>query len=232
MDSSSSAAVPTEVETTSAVSGSVIWLHGLGADGHDFEPVVPMLGLPPTLGLRFVFPHAPLRPVTINGGAVMRAWYDIVAAPEGFRGDIEHIHEAAAMLEQLIARELERGIVARRIVVAGFSQGGAIALYTALRYPSRLAGVLALSTYLPLIDTLAAERAACNDDVPVFMAHGANDPLIPLARAEESRALLTRLGYHIVWQVYPIPHSVCPEEIAQIGAWLSAVFDEGKPAPS
>ncbi len=191
-----------------------------------------MLGLPPTLGLRFVFPHAPLRPVTINGGAVMRAWYDIVAAPEGFRGDVEHIREAAAILQQLIRRESQRGIAARRIVVAGFSQGGAIALYTALRYPSRLAGVLALSTYLPLADTLAAERAACNDDIPLFMAHGTYDPLIALARAEESRTLLTRLGYHITWQTYPMPHSVCPEEIVQIGTWLSAVFREGKPAPS
>ncbi|MDX1487563.1 MAG: alpha/beta fold hydrolase [Acidiferrobacterales bacterium] len=232
MDSWSDAATPTEVETTSTVSGSVIWLHGLGADGHDFEPVVPMLGLPATLGLRFVFPHAPLRPVTINGGAVMRAWYDIVAAPEGFRGDVEHIREAAAILQQLIRRELKRGIAARRIAVAGFSQGGAIALYTALRYPSRLAGVLALSTYLPLADTLETERAACNNDVPVFMAHGVYDPLIPLARAEESRTLLTQLGYDIVWQVYPMLHSVCPEEIEQIGVWLSAVFEEVKPAPS
>ncbi len=225
---SSGTAAPTEVETGAPVSGSVIWLHGLGADGHDFEPVVPMLGLPRELGLRFVFPHAPFRAVTINGGAVMRAWYDIVPSPEGFRGDAQHIREAAALLEQLLAHESARGIPVRRIVVAGFSQGGAIALYTALRYPSRLAGVLALSTYLPLADTLAVERAACNDDIPLFMAHGEYDPLIPLARAEASRDVLTQLGYDVAWQVYPMVHSVCPEEIASVGAWLSAVFEEAK----
>jgi phospholipase/carboxylesterase len=199
----------------------VIWLHGLGADGHDFEPIVPELRLESALRVRFVFPHAPVQPVTINGGYAMRAWYDI---GNDRRQDEAGIRASQARVEALIARERTRGVAARRIVLAGFSQGGAIALQTALRHPERLAGVLALSTYLPLAETLAAEAHPANRDAPIFMAHGTQDPLIPLARAAASRDTLRALGYDVQWREYPMPHSVCAEEIAEIGAWLTGVL--------
>ena len=199
---------------------AVIWMHGLGADGHDFVPVVKELGLPPERPIRFIFPHAPMRPVTINGGHVMRAWYDIALDGVARRADAQGIRESQAAIEALIERENERGIPSERIVLAGFSQGGAIALQTALRHRTRLAGVLALSTYLPLAETLAAEAASANAAVPIFMAHGSQDEVIPIAMATESRHRLEALGYPVEFHTYPMPHSVCMEEIGAIGRWL------------
>jgi len=206
-----------EVETGPAPRAAIIWLHGLGAVGHDFEPIVPELSLPPATAVRFVFPHAPIQAVTINGGARMRAWYDI--GHDG-RQDAAGIRASQSRVEALIARERGRGVAAHRIVLAGFSQGGAIALQTGLRHPDPLAGVLALSTYLPLADTLEKEASAAARDVPIFMAHGVEDPLIPLARAAQSRDRLSALGYRVEWHEYPMPHSVCAEEIRDIGVWL------------
>jgi phospholipase/carboxylesterase len=198
---------------------AVIWLHGLGADGHDFEPIVPELEL--RAPVRFVFPHAPVRPVTINQGMRMRAWYDIFQLGAGAE-DEAGIRASQKLLEDMIAAEKRRGMA--KIVLAGFSQGGAIVLQTALRYPQRLAGVLALSTYLPLHATLEAERSAESKDVPIFMAHGQYDDLIPVSRADQSRQALERLGYKVQWRTYPMPHSVCPQEIADIGAFLLGIL--------
>ena len=212
-----------EIQTGAAPDAAVIWLHGLGADGHDFEPIVPELGLPERLQLRFVFPHAPVRPVTLNQGMRMRAWYDIYrlgGGPEDEAG----IRASQALLEALVEAEKRRGIASGRIVIAGFSQGGAIALQTALRHGERLAGVLALSTYLPLNDQLPAERSAANRDVPIFMAHGTYDDIIPVSRAEQSCRVLEGLGYTVQWHAYPMPHSVCAEEIAAISAFLQDVL--------
>ncbi|HTL25898.1 MAG TPA: alpha/beta fold hydrolase [Burkholderiales bacterium] len=212
-----------EIETGSQPDAAVIWLHGLGADGHDFEPIVPELQLPQRLSIRFIFPHAPVRPVTLNQGMRMRAWYDILQLGGG-REDEPGIRASQKAVEDLIAREGSRGIAARRIVLAGFSQGGAIVLQTSLRYPERLAGTLALSTYLPLAGTLAAERSALNQDLPIFMAHGSQDPMIPLDRARFSRDALAALGYPVQWREYPMPHSVCLEELADIATWLTQVL--------
>jgi phospholipase/carboxylesterase len=212
-----------EIETGSQPDAAVIWLHGLGADGHDFEPIVPELQLPQRLSIRFIFPHAPVRPVTLNQGMRMRAWYDILQLGGG-REDEPGIRASQRAVEDLIAREGSRGIAARRIVLAGFSQGGAIVLQTSLRYPERLAGTLALSTYLPLAGTLAAERSALNQDLPIFMAHGSQDPMIPLDRARFSRDALAALGYPVQWREYPMPHSVCLEELADIATWLTQVL--------
>jgi len=208
-----------EIETGAQPGAAVIWLHGLGADGHDFEPIVPELRLPASKPVRFVFPNAPHRPVTINMGMRMPAWYDILqlgGGPEDEAG----IRESQAAVEKLIAVQKQKGIPARKIVLAGFSQGGAIVLQTALRHPERLAGVMALSTYLPLKDQLEKERQAINADLPIYMAHGSFDPMIPMARAAQSRDALQALGYAVDWRAYPMPHSVCPEEIADIAAFL------------
>jgi phospholipase/carboxylesterase len=199
-------------------------MHGLGADGHDFEPIVPELRLPAATRIRFVFPHAPLRPVTINQGHVMRAWYDIRALAGVRREDEAGVRQSARQVEALLARERQRGIAPRRIVIAGFSQGGAMALHVGLRHPDRLAGILALSCYLPLANTLETERAPANRDVPVFWAHGLHDPMIPQAMAEQGRAQLAELGYQIDWHQYPIPHSVSAEEIADVARWLERVL--------
>ena len=212
-----------EIETGERPDAAVIWLHGLGADGRDFEPIVPELRLPQRLSLRFVFPHAPIRPVTLNQGMRMRAWYDILQLGGG-REDDPGIRASQKSLEDLIAREGSRGIAPGRVVLAGFSQGGAIALQTALRYGERLAGTLALSTYLPLAATLAAERNPANRDLPIFMAHGWQDPMIPVDRARASRDALTQLGYAVEWHEYPMQHSVCLEEISDIAAWLTRVL--------
>ena len=198
-------------------------MHGLGADGHDFEPLVSELELARTLALRFVFPHAPMRPVTINRGHVMRAWYDVVG--DG-REDAAGIRASQARVEALIAREKARGFPTGRIVLAGFSQGGAIALQTGLRHPERLAGIVALSGYLPLADTLAAEASPANRDVAVFMAHGTDDPVIPLARARRSRDKLADLGYRVTWREYPMVHSVCGDEVGDLSAWLRGILGE------
>ena len=212
-----------EIETGREPHAAVIWMHGLGADGHDFEPIVPELEMPGAPAVRFVFPHAPRQPVAINGGAVMRAWYDVTG--DG-RQDAKGILASQARIEGLIARERARGIPARSIVLAGFSQGGAIALQTGLRHPDRLAGILALSTYLPLPDSVADEASQANRDVPIFMAHGTQDPVIPLSWASRSRDRLAALGYAVEWHQYPMPHSVCAEEIADVSRWLRGVLSE------
>ena len=213
-----------EIETAPNPDGAVVWMHGLGADGHDFEPIVPELRLRATTRIRFVFPHAPLRPVTINQGHVMRAWYDVRALAGVRREDEAGVRQSARQIEALLARERQRGIAPRRIVIAGFSQGGAMALHVGLRYADRLAGLLALSCYLPLSNTLPTEASPANRDVPIFWAHGLHDPMIPQALAEQGRAQLAELGYQIDWHQYPIPHSVSAEEIADVARWLERVL--------
>jgi phospholipase/carboxylesterase len=202
----------------------VIWMHGLGADGHDFAPIVPELGLPRGTPVRFVFPHAPMQAVTINGGYVMRAWYDIIGTDLSRREDVAGVQASQAKIEAIIAREKSNGIAAASIVLAGFSQGGVIALQTGLRHAERIAGVMALSTYLSQPDALATERNTANDDVPIFMAHGVQDPVIALAHAKRSQEKLVELGYSVEWHTYAMPHSVCPEEIRDIGNWLKKVL--------
>ena len=211
-----------EVTTGPEPVGSVIWLHGLGADGHDFEPIVPELRLPADLPLRFVFPHAPIRPVTINGGMAMRAWYDIVSLDAEGRADAEGVRESTAILEELVARECERGIAAEDIVIAGFSMGGAIAINTALHTRNKLAGLMALSTYLPLPDEI--DGSPGSRDLPVFMAHGSFDPMLPMQWGRLSAERLEEAGYNIEWHEYPMAHAVCPEEIRDIREWLSGVL--------
>jgi phospholipase/carboxylesterase len=217
-----------EVGETENPIGSVIWLHGLGADGHDFEPIVPELRLPDDLRLRFVFPHAPVRSVTINGGMSMRAWYDILTLERGGAQDEAGIRESGDLLAGLVEREIERGVAADRIVLAGFSQGGAIALHTALRYRTSLAGLMALSTYLPLSSHFEAEvtgdPAAQSKDLPIFMAHGSFDPVLPMALGAHTRDLLTEAGYTVEWRDYPMAHAVCAEEIDDISRWLAAAY--------
>ena len=213
-----------ELETGPRPTAAVIWLHGLGADGYDFEPIVPELDLPATPAVRFVFPHAPMRPITINGGAVMRGWYDVMSLEGVRREDDAGVRASQASVDELIARELARGVPAARLILAGFSQGGAIALQTGLRHPERLAGIMALSTYLPLAATLAAEASAANRDVPIFMAHGRDDSLIPIERATISRETLRAAGYKLEWHDYAMEHAVCREEIEDIAAWLRRVL--------
>jgi phospholipase/carboxylesterase len=213
-----------EVETARNPNAAVIWLHGLGADGHDFEPVVPQLVQRGEHAWRFVFPHAPVRPVTINGGMSMRAWYDIIGLDRTSAEDTVGFKGSEAEIRQLIDREVARGIPADRIVLAGFSQGGALSLYTALRLPARLAGVMALSCYLPLAASLAHERQAANDGAPIFMAHGLSDGVLPLALGLAARDLLRTHGYAVEWHQYPMAHSVCEAEIADIRQFLRRVL--------
>lgn len=202
---------------------SVIWMHGLGADGHDFAPIPPVLGLPAELPVRFIFPHAPKIPVTLNMGFVMPAWYDITSLDE--RGQDEPgIKKSAESIRRLIEREKERGVVSSKIVLAGFSQGGAMALYTALRYPERLCGVMALSAYLLLADKLAEEASDANRDVPIFQAHGLHDPMVTLDYGHTSRDRLRQQGYSVEWHDYPMQHEVCPPELSDIGRWLRRVL--------
>lgn len=213
-----------QIESAPSPTAAVIWLHGLGASGDDFAAIVPELDLDGCAPIRFVFPHAPVMPVTINNGFEMPAWYDIFAPDLVRREDAEGIARSELAVEALIAHEVARGIPARRIVLAGFSQGCAMTLHTGLRHPQRLAGLIALSGYLPLIGTLADERHAANADTPIFMAHGTADPVVVLPRAEESRAALEALGYQVQWHTYPMPHSVHPREIADISAFLRQVL--------
>lgn len=216
-----------ETETGPGPAHSVIWLHGLGADGRDFAPLVPALRMHPQTPLRFVFPHAPVRPITLNGHARMRGWYDITDMDFERNQDRAGVEQSAAMLRALMAREERRGIAAGHIFIAGFSQGGAVALHTAARFEQQLAGVIALSAYLPHADSLAAERSDAGCRTPIFMAHGARDPLIPIALARRSRQHLMRAGYSVEWREYPIEHSVSPQEIDDIAGFLRACMGGG-----
>ena len=215
---------PVVIEPSKPATAAVVWLHGLGADGHDFEPVAAELGRGGLDDIRFVFPHAPVRSVTINGGREMRAWYDIAGPELDRRVDEEGVRASAGIARGLIDEQIARGIAGERIVLAGFSQGGAIALYAGLRFPFRVAGILALSTYLPAAKSLAAEAHAANRDVPIFLAHGSQDPVIALVLSEHSRAAMVDLGYIVEIHTYPMPHSVCAEEIRDIANWLHRVL--------
>jgi len=220
-----------EMQTGAEPVGSVIWLHGLGADGHDFEAIVPELRLADSLPLRFVFPHAPVRPVTINGGVPMRAWFDIAGLDRNAAQDEVGIRDSAAALRGLVDRELARGVASERIVVAGFSQGGSIAMHMALRFPQRLAGLMGLSTWLPLNASLDDEVAGNPDsqprDLPVFLAHGSMDPMLPVDMGRFSRARLEALGFDVEWHEYRMAHAVCAEEIVDIRAWLERAYGLG-----
>ena len=213
-----------EIEPQGPVHASIIWMHGLGADAHDFEPIVPELRLPATLGARFVFPNAPIRPVTLNGGMRMRAWYDVFSLDLPREEDQVGVQASAAAIDRLLEREQQRGIPAERIVLAGFSQGGAMALHTGLRYRQRLAGILALSCYIPLAGTLATERQAVNQHTPLFIAHGDYDAVIPMRYGQQSAEALKSLGYAVDWNDYGMGHEVCWEEIGDISAWLQRVL--------
>jgi phospholipase/carboxylesterase len=213
-----------EVETGRDPQAAVIWLHGLGADGHDFEPIVPEFIRPGERTLRFVFPHAPIRPVTLNGGYAMRAWYDIAALDRRTTEDENGIRASQTAIDTLIRRENARGIRSERIVLAGFSQGGAMALFAGTRYPERLAGIMGLSCYQVLAAQFAAERSAANQSTPVFLAHGTQDPVVAPLLGEEARRQLEAAGYSVEWHAYSMPHSVCPEEVADIAAWLRRVL--------
>lgn len=215
---------PIEVETGPKPAASIIWLHGLGADGHDFEPIVPELGLSGLPAVRFVFPHAPYRPVTVNGGATMRAWYDIAIDARGFRQDETHIRDSEQSLRKLIAQECGRGIDSRHIVLAGFSQGAAIALHTGLRYPQPLAGIMALSMPVPLPERIASELNPANAHVPVFLAHGTQDQVVPYPMGEYGHRLLEQVGLPVEWHSYSMDHTVSLEEVADIRAWLGRVL--------
>lgn len=214
-----------EIETGPSPAHSVIWMHGLGADGNDFVPIVSELDLPPAVRIRFIFPHAPMRPVTINAGYVMRAWYDVSHQDFSRREDEKGVRDSQKAIEALMETEKQRGIAAQNILLAGFSQGGAIALQTGLRHPQRIAGVMVLSAYLLLPDTLAAEAQAANAGVPIFMGHGTQDPIVPMPLAAASREHLTRHGYQVEWREYGMAHSVCLEEIADISEWLKRTLD-------
>ncbi|MGH8119100.1 MAG: alpha/beta hydrolase [Gammaproteobacteria bacterium] len=221
--------MPTDLEAVvinppSAHKASVIWLHGLGADGHDFEPIVSELGLPEDHGIRFIFPHAPVRPVTINAGMAMRAWYDVKSQDLRRQEDAQAIEDSKEIINRFIAAEIQDGIASPRIVLAGFSQGGAIALHCGLRFHDRLGGLLALSCYLPLPGRLAAEKSPANLTVPILMLHGVFDPVIPISAGQQSCDLLKRSGYNIKWHTYPMQHSVCLEEVEEISRWLQSIL--------
>jgi phospholipase/carboxylesterase len=211
------------VETGPNPTFSIIWMHGLGADGHDFEPLVPELlegGMP---ALRFVFPHAPVRAVTINNGYQMRAWYDIIGIDRRSAEDFDGIAASAAAIGDLIKQENQRGVESNRIAIAGFSQGGAMALHIATRHPAKLAGVIALSCYLPQASELEAARHPANQTTPIFMAHGTQDPVVPYPLGDESHRLLKSAGYPVEWHAYPMPHALCAPEVSDLRAWLSRV---------
>lgn len=210
-----------EHETAAFPRFSVIWLHGLGADGNDFAPIVPELVDPTWPALRFVFPHAPVRPVTINNGMSMRAWYDIAAFDLNARQDVAGMRASVSEVETLIAREHQRGVPSERILLAGFSQGGAIALAAGLRHAEKLAGIIALSTYLPMHVTLPAERSAANAAIPIFWGHGSVDPVVAIQRGIDSRDTLQSLNYPVEWHTYPMAHSVCAEEIDDLRRWMT-----------
>jgi len=202
---------------------AVIWLHGLGASGHDFEPVVPQLGLSDDMAVRFIFPHAPQRPVTINGGMVMPAWYDIFEMSLERKVDIAQIEQSTQQIHDLITREIERGVAPEHIVIAGFSQGGAVAYHVALGYPQRLAGLMALSTYLATNDNI--DYSVTNQDLPVLIEHGTQDPVVPVILGEQAKQLLSSKGYNVDYRTYPMAHQVCMPQIQGIGVWLNKVLD-------
>jgi phospholipase/carboxylesterase len=220
------------LDTGSNPQHSIIWLHGLGADGEDFVPIAEEMELP--VAVRYIFPHAPMRPVTINGGYVMRAWYDILIAATsaelsaniGRNEDVEGIRDSQAEVEKIITQEKQRGVAAKNILLAGFSQGGAVVLYSGLRHKEQLGGILALSTYLPLAQSLQAEADAAAKHTPIFMAHGRADPVIPCDFGHASAQELLRQGYALEWHDYAMPHSVCPEEISDIEQWLKRKLSE------
>jgi phospholipase/carboxylesterase len=216
-----------EIETGANPTAAVIWMHGLGADGNDFVPIVQQLSLGEKASVRFVFPHAPMRAVTINNGYVMRAWYDVAFGDlegKSRKPDEQGVRDSEAQIGALIGRETKRGVAADSIVLAGFSQGGAMALQTGLRYPQKLAGIMALSTYLPLAAVLPQEASPANKKTPIFMAHGIFDPVVAHVMGTTSRVTLSGLGYNLEWHEYPMQHSVCAEEVADIGAWLRRVL--------
>ena len=203
---------------------SVIWLHGLGADGHDFEPIVPGMVRAGERALRFVFPHAPIQPVTLNAGYSMRSWYDILGLDRHSAQDEVGIRAADKAVRALIGRENDRGIPTSRIVLAGFSQGGALALYTGTRLPEKLAGIMGLSCYMLLGSRLATDSSGANQTTPIFMAHGTQDPVVSVQYGDETRRQLEAAGYAVEWHTYPIAHAVCPEEVAAIAAWLRKIL--------
>jgi phospholipase/carboxylesterase len=213
-----------EVETAASPNAAVIWLHGLGADGHDFEPIVSEIVRPRERAWRFIFPHAPVRPVTINGGMPMRAWYDLQGLDRRAAEDAAGFRDTDVQVRQLIVNQGERGVPANRIVLAGFSQGGAVSLYTVPRFPEKLAGVLALSCYLPMMGSFAADRVPYNNATPIFMAHGQADNVLPMSLGAQSRDFLKSQGYAVEWHDYPMPHSVCAAEIADIREFLFRVL--------
>ncbi|MDH5190965.1 MAG: alpha/beta hydrolase [Gammaproteobacteria bacterium] len=214
-----------EINPVGKIKSSIIWLHGLGASGHDFEAIVPELNLPASLGLRFVFPHAPEIPVTINGGYVMPAWYDITSTEFIQEEDEAGICSSAQLLENLIASEIEQGVSEDRIILAGFSQGGAIVLHTGLRYAGRLAGIMALSTYLPLREKLEQEQSPSSMTVPVVMMHGTQDTVVPITLAEKSFHHMKKLGHEVGWYSYDMPHTVCAEQIDDIADWIRKILE-------
>lgn len=211
-------------ETNAPITACVIWLHGLGADGHDFAGISHQLQLPASLGVRFIFPHAPVRPVTLNNGFAMRAWYDIYSLDNLHHEDHSGIQVSEQAIAQLIQQQQAAGISASRIILAGFSQGGAIALHTGLRYPAKLGGILGLSTYLPLLPDLSAQASASNQTTPIFLAHGEYDDILPLALGEKTRDYLSQAGYSVEWHSYPMAHQVCLPEIADISRWLQKIL--------
>jgi len=212
-----------EIKTSTCPTHAIVWLHGLGADGNDFVPIVNELELLPEISVRFVFPHAPERPVSINNGYIMRAWYDIYHADFNIRQDESGIRGSQRAIDALIEREIQRGVPSKHILLAGFSQGGAMALQVGLRQTNSLAGIIALSCYLPLIETLATEASATNASIPIFMAHGIYDPVIPLTHAIASREKLLTANYPLEWYEYPMAHSLCEQEIVDISRWLRRV---------
>ncbi len=219
-----------EIEPGGPASAAVIWLHGLGADGHDFEPIVPELGLPPEAGIRFVFPHAPSIPVTINGGMVMPAWYDILDLSIERRVDAAQLGVSARQTQSLIDREIERGVASERIVVAGFSQGGAVGYEAALSYAKPLAGIIALSAYLATEETLQAHSA--NQGIPIFIGHGTHDPIVPERLGRHAETTLSRLGYRTTYHSYPMQHGVCAAEISDLSEWLQATLINAESRPA
>ena len=215
-----------EIQPTSTHHYSVIWLHGLGADGHDFEGIIPQLHLNAEANIHFIFPNAPIQPVTVNGGMEMRAWYDILEMSLGLKIDIAGIYQSATLLEQLIKQEMEKGISSEHILLAGFSQGGVIALHAGLNFPYKLAGIVALSTYFPTLDTLKTEPSIANRSTPIFMAHGILDSVVDVESGKAVFNTLNSLEYNIEWHDYLMSHSVCIEEIGHISTFINGIFSK------